>query len=72
MLFRSIEFCHENNVISLAVNYTVLTDDMISKIKDNDLYLLAFTIDSDILAQSFLNKGVDTICTNFSQPIDMR
>ena len=51
----------------MAVNYTVLTDDMIDRIKDNNLYLLAFTIDDEDLAQEFLDRGVDTICTNFIQ-----
>ncbi len=49
----------------MAVNYTVLSDDMITKIKANNLYLLAFTIDDKGLAEEFIEKGVDTICTNF-------
>lgn len=62
-----IKFCKDNKIVSIAVNYTVLTDDMIDRIKDNNLYLLAFTIDDEDLAQEFLDKGVDTICTNFIQ-----
>jgi len=60
-----IKFCNDNNVTSIAVNYTVLTDDMIEKIKSNGFYLLAFTIDDKEMAESFLQKGVDTVCTNF-------
>jgi glycerophosphoryl diester phosphodiesterase len=60
-----IKFCRNNNISSIAVNYTVLTDDMIEKIKSNGFYLLAFTIDDKETAESFLQKGVDTICTNF-------
>ena len=62
-----IKFCKDNKIVSIAVNYTVLTDDMIDRIKDNNLYLLAFTIDDEDLAQEFLDRGVDTICTNFIQ-----
>ena len=62
-----IKFCKDNKIVSMAVNYTVLTDDMIDRIKDNNLYLLAFTIDDEDLAQEFLDRGVDTICTNFIQ-----
>lgn len=60
-----IKFCRDNNVTSIAVNYTVLTDDMIEEIKSNGFYLLAFTIDDKEIAENFLQKGVDTICTNF-------
>ena len=67
-----IDFCKKNNITSIAVNYTVLTDDMISRIKDNDLYLLAFTIDDSSTIQTFLDKGVDTICTNFIEFKDIK
>ena len=60
-----ISFCKDNKITSMAVNYTVLTDDMIDRIKDEGFYLLAFTIDDEDLAQEFLDRGVDTICTNF-------
>ncbi|HHU74091.1 MAG TPA: hypothetical protein GXZ28_05615 [Clostridiales bacterium] len=60
-----IKFCKDNKVTSIAVNHTVLTNDMINTIKDNGFYLLAFTIDDEEVAQEFLEKGVDTICTNF-------
>jgi glycerophosphoryl diester phosphodiesterase len=60
-----IKFCRDNNITSMAVNYTVLTDEMIEEIKSNGIYLLAFTIDDKDTAESFLQKGVDTICTNF-------
>lgn len=62
-----IRFCKDNKITSMAVNYTVLTDDMIDRIKDEGFYLLAFTIDDKELAEEFLEKGVDTICTNFIQ-----
>lgn len=60
-----IEFCRENNITSIAVNHTVLTDEMIEKIKSNGFYLLTFTIDDRKTAEEFLQKGVDNICTNF-------
>jgi len=60
-----IKFCRDNNVTSIAVNHTVLTDDMIEKIKSNGFYLLVFTIDERDIAEQFLQKGADTICTNF-------
>lgn len=60
-----IKFCRKNNITSIAVNYTVLTDEMIVKIKSNGFYLLTFTIDDKKIAESFLKKGVDTVCTNF-------
>lgn len=60
-----IKFCKDNKIVSIAVNYTVLTDEMITKIKSNGLYLLAFTIDDSSVAQEFIEKGVNTICTNF-------
>lgn len=60
-----IMFCKNNKVTSIAFNHTVLTDDMIAEIKTNNLYLLAFTIESEEIAQEFLDKGADTICTNF-------
>lgn len=60
-----IRFCKDNKITSMAVNYTVLTDDMIDRIKDEGFYLLAFTIDDKELAEEFLEKGGDTICTNF-------
>jgi len=60
-----IDFCKKNNITSIAVNHTVLTDSMIDFIKSNNFYLLAFTIDDPKLASKFLDKGVDTICTNF-------
>jgi|GEM_PF-582111 len=60
-----IKFCRDNNITSIAVNHTVLTDEMIEKIKSNGFYLLAFTIDDREIAEEFLKKGVDTICTNF-------
>lgn len=60
-----IDFCKKNNITSIAVNHTVLTDNMIAKIKANNFYLLAFTIDDAELAKEFLDKGVDTVCTNF-------
>ena len=59
-----IEFCEDNDVTSIAVNYTVLTSDMIKQIKDNGFYLLAFTIDDRETADEYLAKGVDSICTN--------
>lgn len=60
-----INFCKDNEITSIAVNHMVLTDDMIKTIKDNGFYLLAFTIDDKELAQEFLDRGADTICTNF-------
>lgn len=60
-----IRFCKDNEITSIAVNHTVLTDDIIDRIKDEGFYLLAFTIDDKELAEEFLEKGVDTICTNF-------
>lgn len=60
-----INFCKDNEITSIAVNHMVLTDDMIKTIKDNGFYLLAFTIDDKELAQEFLDRGTDTICTNF-------
>ena len=59
-----IKFCKDNEVTSIAVNYTVLTSDMIKQIKDNGFYLLAFTIDDKEIAGEYLTKGVDSICTN--------
>ena len=60
-----IKFCKDNKIVSMAVNYTVLTDDMIKEIMSNNLYLLVFTIDDKELAEELISKGVDTICTNF-------
>ncbi|HZJ99645.1 MAG TPA: glycerophosphodiester phosphodiesterase family protein, partial [Tissierellaceae bacterium] len=40
-----IDFCKENKITSVAVNYNVLTDEMINRIKEENFYLLAFTID---------------------------
>lgn len=66
-----IDFCEKNNIVSVAVNYSVLTDSMISKIKANNLCLLTFTIDDLKIAQTYLDKGVDTICTNYITPSDL-
>ena len=60
-----IKFCKDNKTVSIAVNYTVLTDDMIDRIKDNNLYLLALLL--TMRFAEFLERGVDTICTNFIQ-----
>lgn len=60
-----LKFCRNNNITSLAVNYTVLTDDMIDRIKAEGFYLLVFTVDDKDIAEGLLQKGVDTICTNF-------
>ena len=53
------------------MNYNVLTDEMINRIKEENFYLLAFTIDNEEVAQEFLEKGVDTICTNFIIPEEL-
>lgn len=60
-----IKFCKDNKIVGVTINYTNLTDSLISKLKSNGIFILAHTIDDSGIANTLLDKGVDIICTNF-------
>lgn len=65
---KVVKFCKKNNVTSVAVNYNNLTDNVIKQLKQGGILILTHTIDEVELANEFLGKGVDIICTNFISP----
>lgn len=60
-----LQFCVDNNIESMAVNYKYMSEDIVKKIKDKGLKILCYTIDDKELAQQMLDMGADTICSNF-------
>lgn len=67
-----IDFCVNNHITSVAVKYKYITEERVKLFKDNGIYILCFTVDDANSAKDFLNWGVDTICTNFLIPGDVK
>lgn len=65
MIDDVIEFCKDNGIGSIIINYNYLTDSLISKIKSNGLFIVTYTVDDAKIAKDVLSKGVDVVCTNF-------
>lgn len=68
---KLIKYCKSEDVVSVAIKEDYLTEKILQKFKENGLCVLIHTIDDSELAQKWLNKGVDTVCTNFITPGDI-
>lgn len=65
-LDRVINFCLNNGICALAIRASEASEETVKKVKAAGLNILAFTINSDLTyARTLLERGVDTICTNF-------
>lgn len=66
-----LKFCTSCQITSVAVNQKYITDNRIKMFKDNGIYILGYTVDDACTAKDLLNRGVDTVCTNFLVPGDV-
>ena len=67
-----IDFCVNNKIESIAVNYKYMTKKRVKKIHDANIKILCYTIDNIDLAQDMLNMGADCICSNFLFDVDLQ
>lgn len=65
-----VKYCRKNKIESVALPETYAYDYFISMIKEADLKILCYTVDDKERAIDLVNKGVDTICTNFLLEFD--
>lgn len=49
----------------MSIQKDCITEDIVKKVKERGLSLMLYSLDSKIMAQSYLAQGVDTICTNY-------
>lgn len=68
---KVIKTCKDNGIVSVAIQESYLTDELLKKFKENGLCVLIHTVDDKEVAQKWIDKGVDTICTNFLTPSDI-
>ena len=60
-----ITYCLNHGICSVAIRAGEAQRETVQKLKKAGLYVLAYTIDSDLTyAKTMLDYGVDTICTN--------
>lgn len=72
LLDEHIEFCTENNICSMAIKKKFASPEIIKKIQKAGLAILVFTVNDISLAKHFLSLGVNTICTDFILPNQVR
>lgn len=61
-----ISYCLEHGIGAVSVKHLLLKDEnVIRKIKDAGLYLLAYSVDKRKRTGWLLEHGADTVCTNF-------
>lgn len=62
-------YCVDTGICAVALRWGLATADVVSKIKNAGLRVLAYTISNDsVLADGVLNAGVDTVCTDHVTP----
>ncbi|TGD11598.1 glycerophosphodiester phosphodiesterase family protein [Brevibacterium sp. S111] len=62
-------YCVDTGICAVALRWGLATADVVSKIRNAGLRVLAYTISNDsVLADGVLNAGVDTVCTDHVTP----
>ena len=67
-----ITYCLDNGICSLSMRAAETTPEIVQKIKNSGLFLLGYTISSDVpYAATVLDYGVDSICSDFITEEDL-
>lgn len=62
-------YCLDSGICAVALRWGLATADVVNKIKNAGLRVLAYTISNDsVLADGVLTTGVDTVCTDHVTP----
>lgn len=68
-----ITFCIDHGICVLAMRDNLAKPSMVKKIKNAGIYVMCYTVNSDIsVALKLLESGVDTLCTDFIVPEQIR
>lgn len=62
---KVVNFCKENNIVSVAINYKNIDNSIVNTFKSKGIYVLAHTVDDPDTAKELLDMGVNVICSNF-------
>lgn len=69
---KVIKVCKSKGIVSVAIKEDYLTEKLLTKFKEYGLCVLIHTVDDVETAKKWLDKGVDTVCTNFITPNDVK
>ena len=61
---KFINYCVNNGISSIIINSTSYNEEMIRMAKEKGIYVFLYTIDNDVLAQGYFQKGITMIMSN--------
>lgn len=65
LMEKILSYCKEKDICAVALNEMYASSENIALVKEAGFLLLIYTIDSRKIAEMYLARGADTICTNY-------